>query len=187
MSGTEVLAVLGVISSIIGIIDGIKKVCDAASDVNGLPEAFREVAVRLPIVMNILISAKQCIDAKNVDEYSLEITGLKGVVDACEEKARKLQELFTKVMPSEDASRVKRYFSAVKHLTQGRKVETLMKGILEDVQLLDSDHGMKTVTTVQLDEVAKAIMAETVNVAALNVHTEDLGESSAAVHALGRH
>lgn len=44
MSGAEVIAVLGVISSVIAIVDGTKKVYDAASDAHGLPEAFREVA-----------------------------------------------------------------------------------------------------------------------------------------------
>lgn len=50
MSGAEAIAVLGVISSIISIIDGTKKVYDAATNARGLPEAFREVADRLPII-----------------------------------------------------------------------------------------------------------------------------------------
>lgn len=46
MSGAEGIAVLGVIASIITIIDGTKKVYDAATNPQGLPEAFREVANR---------------------------------------------------------------------------------------------------------------------------------------------
>ena len=59
MSGAETIAVLGFISSIISIVDGNKQAYDAAKNAQGLPEAFREVAGRLPTVRNILGSAKQ--------------------------------------------------------------------------------------------------------------------------------
>jgi hypothetical protein len=47
-----------------------------------------------------------------------------------------LDDLFNKVIPKENASRVERYFKAAKTLGKGGKVEGLMKGILEDIQLL---------------------------------------------------
>ena len=50
MSGAEAIAILGVISSIISIVDGTKQVYDAATNAQGLLEAFREVDARLPIV-----------------------------------------------------------------------------------------------------------------------------------------
>lgn len=68
MSGAEAIAVLGVISSIISIVGGTKKVYDAATNARGLPQAFREVADRLPIVKNILDLAKQHIEEGNVNE-----------------------------------------------------------------------------------------------------------------------
>jgi len=54
MSGAEAILVLGVISSVISIVDGAKQAYDAAASAEGLPEAFREVAARLPIVRNTL-------------------------------------------------------------------------------------------------------------------------------------
>jgi uncharacterized membrane protein len=75
MSGAEAIAVLGLISSIISIVDGTKKVYDAATNARGLPQAFREVADRLPIVKNILDSAKQHIEEGKVRGFMARSEG----------------------------------------------------------------------------------------------------------------
>jgi hypothetical protein len=155
MSGAETIAVLGVISSIISIVDGTKKVYDAATNAHGLPEAFREVAGRLPIVRNILGLAEQHIEKGDVDEDSCK--GVKHVVEACEKKAKKLDELFHNAIPADGASDLKRYYKAVKACGKGNEVENLMKGMLEDVQLLACEHGMKTATKAQQQQLAQAI------------------------------
>jgi hypothetical protein len=155
MSGAEAIAVLGVISSIISIVDGTKQVFDAATNAEGLPEAFREVAGRLPIVTNILDKSKQHIREADVSDDSCK--GVKHIVDACQDKAKKLDHLFHKVIPGDSASRRERYFSAVKTLGKGNEVEKLMKGMLEDIQLLACERGIKIATKVQQEQIAKAI------------------------------
>jgi hypothetical protein len=155
MSGAEAILVLGVISSIIAIVDGTKKFYDATTNKQGLPEAFREVADRLPIVRNILSSAKEYIDQGKVGEDSCN--GVKHVVQGCEKKASKLDDLFHNLIPANGASDLKRYYKAVKALGKGNEVEGLMKGMLEDVQLLACEHGMKTATKVEQEQIAKAI------------------------------
>ena len=150
MSGAEAIVVLGVISSVIAIIDGTKKVFDAATDINGLPKEFREAADRLPIVHNILASAKQTIEKGDVEEESCR--GVRNVVKACETKAKHLDELFREVLPPEGASRLDRYLLAVKTLGKGSKVEKLMKGILKDVQLLASERDMRMVPDDQQEQ-----------------------------------
>jgi hypothetical protein len=155
MSGAEAIIVLGVISSIIAIVDGTKKVYDAATNPQGLPAAFHEIANRLPIIRTILSSAEQHIKNKDVDESWCK--GVKAIINACEEKAKVLDMLFHKAIPGEGDSRLTRYYKAVKSYGKGNEVETLMKKMLEDVQLLASEHGMKTVTKAQKDEIAQAI------------------------------
>jgi hypothetical protein len=155
MSGAEAILVLGVISSIISIIDGTKQVYEAAKNAQGLPRAFREVVARLPIVQNILSSAKHHIEEGHADEDSCH--GVKLVVDACEKKAEKLDGLFHKVISADGASDLKRYYKAVKAYGKGNEVEKLMKGILEDVQLLSCEHGMKTATKAQQKQLTQAI------------------------------
>ena len=155
MSGAEAFAVLGVISSIISIVDGTKKVYDAATNPQGLPEAFREVAGRLSILGSILGDTKQNIKEGKVDNDSC--TGAKHIVEACEEKAKKLKELFDKVIPADGASDLKRYYKAVKAWGKGSEVENLMKGMLEDLQILACERGMKTATKAQQEQIIEAI------------------------------
>ena len=155
MSGAEAAAVLGLISSIISIIEGTKKVYDAATNAQGLPEAFREVAGRLPIIENILGSTKKCIEERRVNNDSCK--GVKHIVKACEEKAKELKGLFDKVIPEDGASRLTRYYKAVKALGKGNEVEKLMRGMLMDVQLLACHRGMKTATQAQQEQIITAI------------------------------
>ena len=142
MSGAEAVAILGIISSVISIVDGTKQGYDAASNTNGLPEAFREVAARLPIVRDILDLAKQHISEGDINEKSCKAA--KNVVENCQSKAQNLEGIFKKVIPADDASRSEKYFLAVKSLGKGNRVETLMKGMLEDLQLLAIEHDMIT-------------------------------------------
>ena len=155
MSGAEVVAVLGLISSIISITHGTKQVYDDATNAQGLPEAFREVAGRLPVIGNTLDSAKQSIEEREVNDDSCK--GVRHIVEACEEKAKKLEELFHKAIPAIGASDLKRYYKAVKAWGKGSEVENLMKGMLEDVQLLACERGMKTATRAQQEQIIKAI------------------------------
>lgn len=155
MSGAEAVAILGVISSIFSIIDGTKQVYDAATSAEGLPGAFRDVASRLPIIINILSTAEQRIKNGDITEESYK--GVTQVIQSCQEKARKLEKLFHKVIPGENASRRKRYLSAVKTLGKGDKLEKLMKGMLEDVQFLVSEHNKRIATKDEVQQLAKAV------------------------------
>jgi hypothetical protein len=155
MSGAEASLVLGIIAAVITIVDTTKQVYGAASNLHGLPAAFEEVAGRLPIVQNILRTAHQQIKAGEVDEETCK--GMQPIVEACKEKAERLQQLFQKVLPAENARRMERYRKAVKTIGKGSRVESWMKGMLVDVQLLASDHGIKTATKAEVEEIAKAI------------------------------
>ena len=155
MSGAEASAVLGLIGSIVSIVDGTQKVYDAAKNVEGLPKAFREVKNRLPIIRNILGSAEQYIKNGDLDENSCK--GVKNVIESCEKKATKLDELFSEAISPDGTSDVKRYWAAVKACGKGNKVEKLMEGMLRDVQLLANQHDMKIATKDQIEEIVNAI------------------------------
>jgi hypothetical protein len=156
MSGVgEASLVLGIISSVIAIVDGAKQVYDTAEKGEGLPEAFREVAERLPIVRTILASAEKHISDGDIDEPSCK--AMKPVIERCGKKAESLNKLFKRVIPPDDASRAERYLKAVRTLGKGGKVETLMRGMLEDIQLLACDYGLKAVTADQIEQIAKAM------------------------------
>jgi hypothetical protein len=163
MSGAEFIAVAGVISSIIAIVGGIKQVVDAASEVEGLPKAFRQASNKLPLVSDILEATKHNFGEDDVSGVERSVAL---VVDSCKDKWETLKDLFDKVISEEKASRMERYHKTVKTLGKGGKVESLMKGMLEDIQLLATIKMMtmtnvemviNTLTAAQEEKLAKAI------------------------------
>jgi hypothetical protein len=136
MSGAEVI---DLIFGTIAIVDAIKKVYDAAKDQQGLPAAIREVAERLPLVHSILDKAEARAKSGQVDNEAS-----KSILEPCKSKVHKLEGIFQKVIPQKGDSRLDRYYGAVRTLGKGGKVETLMKGILDDLNLLSVEYGMET-------------------------------------------
>ena len=102
-------------SSVIAIVHGTKQVYDAVSSKKGIPEAFGEVAARSPIVEATLNSAKQHGEKANVDEGPCE--GARDVVEACKEKAQRLEKRFQTVIPADGASKAEKDISAAKGIT----------------------------------------------------------------------
>jgi hypothetical protein len=148
MSGAEATAVISLISAVIGIVQATKQVYDVANDAKDLPEAFREVGEKLPLVEDTLRLAEA-----SVDDKSAKI--IKPVIETCKGKATILKELVQKVVPKADASRTQRYWTALRTLDKGSRVETLMKEILENLHLL-ADHGSFKVAK-NFEELAAAI------------------------------
>lgn len=157
MSGAEVITVLGLISSVITIIETSRDIYDAASSAEGLHEAFRAVSQNIPLVLNILRDCHK-VQEQVEKEYSLTVDenlkrdieesnkAVEPLVLACQENAKRLQEIFQKVVPEDDASWVERYTKAARAVLPGkkRKVEDLMKEILEKLQLLHTSRFFKS-------------------------------------------
>lgn len=137
MSGVEVVSL---ISATITFIRAAQDIYKTAKDAKGLPEAVREVAARLPIIENILNTAKQNIEGRSVNEE--ECNSIKPIIESCNLRAKKLEELFNEAVPKEGERDLRRYWKAVKKYGQGNQVEKLMKGLLEDMQLLHCEHGL---------------------------------------------
>ncbi|GAB1734677.1 hypothetical protein NU195Hw_g9347t1 [Hortaea werneckii] len=157
MSGAEVITVLGLISSVITIIETSRDVFDAASSADGLHEAFRAVSQNISLVLNIL---RDCRRAQEQVEKDYSETGdgdlkrdieesnqaVKPLIQACQDNAKQLQLIFQKVVPEDGSSWVERYKKAARAVLPGkkRKVEDLMKEILEKLQLLHTSRFFKS-------------------------------------------
>jgi hypothetical protein len=157
MSGAEVITVLGLISSVIAIIETSRDLYDAASSAQGLHEAFRAVSQNIPLVLNILRDCKKAqeqisrdysltTDADRKRDIEESSKAIEPLILACEDNAKRLQEIFQKVVPDEDASWAERYKKAAHAVMPGkkRKVEDLMKEILEKLQLLHTSRFFKS-------------------------------------------
>lgn len=134
MSGVgEASLVLGIISSIISIIDATKQVYEAVEDEGGLPKNFKKSATKLPLISKLLEDAEIFIN--NVADESTKFA-FTPILENCKIQATQLHELFGKVMPEENDSRLDRYVKAARTIGKGGRVESLIGGILDDLQLL---------------------------------------------------
>lgn len=151
MSGAEVITIVGLISSVISLIETSRSLYDAANDAEGLHEAFRAVALNVPLVLNILKGCRTIqeglakdyeasTDADQKRELEATTEAVKPVILKCKENAEALKEIFEKVVSGDEAKWLERYKKAAKSLMPGRKkrVEELMKEMLEKLQLLQT-------------------------------------------------
>ncbi len=149
----EAGTVISLISGVITIIQATKTVYDTAKDAKGQPEAFRQVAIRLPLVNQILHGAKE--RTETLDEPARE--ALKPILESCKAKAENLEILFRRVVRKDDDKWYDRYKKAVGTLVKSGRVECLMEGILKDVQVLIYERLTETATDIQLKELEEAI------------------------------
>ncbi|KAK3342362.1 hypothetical protein B0H65DRAFT_217421 [Neurospora tetraspora] len=129
MSGLEVLSVA---SSIISIVDAVSK------------------------VINTLRLAIECMNqsqhGNDLDDTAKKsCSAMVQVLKACQEKAALLGTLFEAILPpgTTRPSARKRFTTAVimtLHVGKSRKVESLMKGILQDIQLLANNRALDEAT-----------------------------------------
>ncbi|KAJ5438022.1 uncharacterized protein N7458_009020 [Penicillium daleae] len=154
MSGLEVI---GAISAVISIIDASVKVYDSARKDLKLPETFDTVGRRLPIILDTLNTCKSNLEPSK-DTMSEDVCQALGkIIDVCDEKARKLREIFEKTMPGEKDTWEKRYSKVVRRLGKGNKVEDLMIAITQDVQLIVNQHAVNSATPEQKAELEEII------------------------------
>ncbi|KAJ5709099.1 hypothetical protein N7493_010433 [Penicillium malachiteum] len=156
MSGVELEAAVGLISGIIAIIQAVKQISDNVKDAANLPEAFREMGKRLPIVLSTLQIAQSQIE-RNADEESCH--AMNAVMTNCNSnlKTEQLRRIFDAVARSPDASRIECYRKAVRQWSKGKLVEVLAKDMIEDVRVLAMNRSIRAATKAQVAEFLKAI------------------------------
>jgi len=153
VSSAEAAFVVGLISSVISIIDATKTVYDAVGNAKGQPEAFRLVAARLPLVIEILRSAEE--RASTLDEIVMD--AIEETLESCKMKAENLKKIFQKVIRKDNDKWFDRYKKALSALGPGNKVECLMEGILKDTQLLACEKLMGIATEFQVKGLEEGI------------------------------
>lgn len=176
MSGAEPAAVLGLISSVIAIVEASQRIYQATHDASGLPEAFRSTSQNIPLVLSTLQDVrrvqeqadeeyKQTQDPVKKKEIEEEARAVQVAVERCKSNAEALQEIFEKVIPGDKASRRERYFKAARTVVPGKKtqVEDLMSEILTKLQALHVRYFFKQAAetreqkSAQLDEAIKKL------------------------------
>lgn len=149
--------VIGLISSIIAIVETSKKLYDASHDANGLHQVFRDVAQNIPLVLDILRDC-QAIQQKVDDDHKTtpdvahkreleeSSAATKTIMADCHEKTKTLQNIFKKVMPAEGAGKSERKKKALRSCKPGRPKEVvdLMTKIISQLQTLQTSRFFKS-------------------------------------------
>ncbi|OCK76161.1 SesA protein, partial [Lepidopterella palustris CBS 459.81] len=143
------------INNITSTLDTTAEVYANIKDGEDLPQAFHEVAKKVELVVGTLRIAKTHILKSTPDEKSCK--EIKPTVERCKEKASRLENIFHQVVPQASTPRPERYRLAVTALGKGNRVETLMKGMLEDVKLLAGNQAVKAATEAEIGKLVKAI------------------------------
>jgi hypothetical protein len=150
MSGAEVV---GLITGSITLAEAIINVYKAANDKTGLPAAFREVYDRVPLVKDVLCASEQRIKLLRDDDQAIEVA--RSRLEPCKTRLGKLEEIFKTVIPGEDDTKLVRYKRAARTWGKEGKVETLMKGVLDDLSLLSTQRWMED--SAHIEELKEAI------------------------------
>lgn len=144
-----VAEVAGVISAIITIIEASIKIYHTASDASGPPQSFRDAASRLPLIQDTLKLAVDGLAEEALDPESR--ASLATVLEKCTDRAAMLLDIFQAVVASAGTSKTEIYLKALKTIPKAERVETLMNGIMEDLQLLATNHAVKAATRKQIE------------------------------------
>ncbi|KAM6530427.1 hypothetical protein FALCPG4_008555 [Fusarium falciforme] len=156
MSGFEIF---GAITGAIALTETLLKLYNAIETRNDLPEAFLEVGKRLPLAKETLELAKGLTDG--LEDENQETQALKQNLDDCRSKLSQLQEIFQQISKGDtkENSLVDVYQKVIRRLKLDNKsgrVEALMKGALDSLQLLTMHRAFKDAMKTQAADVSQA-------------------------------
>ncbi|KAI0894671.1 SesA protein [Annulohypoxylon nitens] len=146
MSGIEIV---GLISSIITLIDTAAQFYKAIKNVERLPPAFQEVARRLPLIRSTLGVAQERIKQ---DDDRTTCEALKPTVESIKERAECLTNILQDVALQPKGSKFQHYRVVMRRFGKGSQVEELMKCMLEDVHLLTGNQAIRAATESQITQ-----------------------------------
>lgn len=132
----EAFAVVGIVSSIIQIVDFgtkvVKRLNEYQSQLGDIPTAFRHVKTELPVLLDALRQTKAAIDARTISPRST--AALLPAVEGCGEQIQALDEVITKALPVMGESRRRKSLKAIKSLRyegKAEKITTVIRGYIQ--------------------------------------------------------
>jgi len=134
----EALAVVGVVSSIVGLVDFGSKVLHRLNDFQSnrgeIPETFKHVKDELPILLETLHQAKVAVEKGSIKEETKKALLL--VVNGCQTQITLLDNLIARSLPREEDSWRKKAGKAIFSLRQDAKVTKITAILRTHIQSL---------------------------------------------------
>ena len=134
----EALAVVGIVSSIIQVVEFSTKVAerlnDFASTVGEVPRAFRHIQTELPLIIDSLRRIKNQAESGSVE--SATTTAVWPVLKDCQREITRLQNILDKTVPSVGDSSWERRKKAFLSLGKDKEVEEIADSLSRYVRVL---------------------------------------------------
>ncbi|KAN0082303.1 P-loop containing nucleoside triphosphate hydrolase protein [Elaphomyces granulatus] len=134
----EALAVVGMVSSIVGLVDFGSKVLhrlnDFQSSCGEIPETFKHVKAELPILLETLDQTKVAVEKGSIKEETKKALLL--VVDGCQMQISLLDDLIVRSLPQEEDSWRKKAGKAIFSLRQDARVTKITAILRTHIQTL---------------------------------------------------
>lgn len=151
MSGIEVL---GLISSIISIIEASLEVYRSLTNASGLPSSFHDVASQLPAINATLRMASQGLYKDKSDD---SVQTIKSSVEVCKKNVEELDLIFRNALPQNGSSRGSKLLRAIRTKSKENRVTSLKHGIMESLEVLTASHAVQAATREQLEDLTKLL------------------------------
>jgi hypothetical protein len=134
----EAVAVVGVVASIVQLVDFGSKVLHRLSDfqssVGNVPKAFQDVKVELPILLETLKETESSVRSQPLGEDKKQAVLL--VVQRCHDQIALLDELVKKALPTETDSWRAKAGKAILSVRRDAKVAKINTNIRTNIQTL---------------------------------------------------
>lgn len=135
---------ISLISGIIAVISTSIQLYEVVDDISGLSRSFRDVADRLPAIQHTLEDALYWLTREeDTSMLSAErYTALFRMLESCYKKTIAIQHILQRVIADANTSLIKRCARAIKAISSANTVDSLMQGILHDLQVLAANRAM---------------------------------------------
>jgi hypothetical protein len=134
----EALAVVGVVASIVQLVDYGSKVLrrlnDFQSSLGEIPKTFKHVKDELPILLETLKQTKDAVEKGSIKEETKKALLL--VVNRCQTQITLLDDLISSLLPQEGDSWRKKTGKAILSLRQDAKVTKITATLRTHIQTL---------------------------------------------------
>jgi len=138
ISMAEAAAIVGLVASIASLVDistkVVSRLIDFTSKSLDIPESFRSLCIRLPLLTITLQHIRSQADAGRLPN---DVTKpLKAVIDSTSEQVSTVQIYLAKVLPSDGVSKLERALKALKSLAKEDKIQQALEKIHQNNDLL---------------------------------------------------
>ena len=134
----EAAALVGLVASIASLVDlsarVVSRLHEFTSKSSDIPESFRSLATRLPLLTTILQNIQSQAEAGRLPKHVTK--NLKSVVDDTAEQISAVQEHLFKVLPSNGDSKLGRAFKALKSVAKNDRIQKALEKIYKNVDIL---------------------------------------------------